>query len=135
LADDRIAALDEAGWRKRLEDVPLPNPTPVEPILAFSGAVEPPSDGHLVELKGEQASVVVEDEGHFGVASRWPATSSRKEKILGFPDTQASPGRLRKHPADSVREVALATPIWADHCGQLSPELEPDPARERLESG
>ena len=116
LSDDGVAVAADSGVEEQLVHVAQTHVLAVDGVLAVAGAVIFTSDHHFVGFEVEAVVGVVNGELHAGEAHGAALLRAAENDVLHFSAAaQLLGARLTEHPADGVRDVALAASVGADN--------------------
>src|SRR4029077_20702928 len=140
LADDRVHPLAQAEVGERLHEVEPPHGRPVDKVLPFPAAMQPPSDGELRVLDGQRAVTVVEEKLDLAEAGRAARAAAGEEDVVGLLGPQLGRAQRAGSPADPVRDVGTAAAHripseTLDLPEPFGPTITPTPGSRRISTG
>ena len=112
LLNDRIAIPSKACIHKHLVDIPQAHRVIIDAVFAFSTAVQPPGDDHLIAVDINAAVGIINKQAHPCKTGRLAADGPAENNILHLSAAQALHRLLAKHPLDGVADIAFAAAVW-----------------------
>ena len=117
LLDDRIAIPSQAGIHKGLVDILEPDGVIVDAVFAFSAAVQPPGDDHLIGIDIDAAVGIIDKKAHPCKAGRLSGSRPAEDHILHLGAAQALHRLLAEYPLDGVADIAFSAAVRPDDHG------------------
>ena len=133
--DDHAGVAAEAGAAEQILDVPEPDRSAVQEIVALAGAGEPAGHHDFAVGDRQVAVAVVEEEGDLGDVDRPAGGGALEDDVFHLAAAEQAGRLLAQDPAHRVGDVRLAAAVGTDDGGHAFLEGQRDGVGEGLESG
>ena len=122
--DHRIGTRAHAGIHEQLDDVFQAALRPVDQVFALARAVEPPRNGHIVVLDGQNFTVVFDGDGDLGHAKGFFRGCAVEDHIGHRVGPELRRTLLTEHPAQCVDDIRFPAAVGADDYRDAAVEFD-----------